>query len=62
MKAEDVGKYFTTTGEDIWELVLYCEYPTATMENIKTGDKVVGAVNSPALKRFIRFVPEETLS
>lgn len=61
MNQDDVGMFFTTTGEDIWELIIYCEYPTATLRNLKTGERVGGAIGSPNLQPFRRLVPEKAI-
>ena len=58
LSKDDVSSYYTTNGEDIWQLITYCEFPTATMLNIKTGERVGGAIGSPILKPFIKLVPE----
>ena len=55
---DDVNSYYTTNGEDIWQFIAYCEFPTATMLNIKTGERVGGAIGSLILKPFIKLVPE----
>lgn len=56
MKKEDVGKFYTTDGKDIWRLISYCEYPTATMENVETKERINGAVGCLNLKPFKRLV------
>jgi len=61
MNIKDVGKYYTTDGEDVWELTSYCKEPTATMENIKTGRRIGGAVGCLKLKPFVKLVPERKL-
>lgn len=59
MNGDDVGCYYTTNGEDIWRLISYCREPTATMENIRTEERVGGAVGCLNLKPFIKLVPEK---
>lgn len=44
--SDKVGKFFTTTGKDIWECVSYCGEPTITYKNLHTGRLQGGAVNS----------------
>lgn len=61
IKEEDVGKYFTTNGKDIWKCIWYAIEPTAGMENVETGEDVSGSIRSPNLKPFIRLIPESTL-
>ena len=56
MKVEDVGTYWTTDKEDIWQMITYCEYPTATMLNIRIGERVGGAVGCPNLQPFKKLV------
>lgn len=52
MKEEDVGSYYTTNGEDIWELLFYVSLPTAKLRNLKTGEDVFGAIGSSILHPF----------
>lgn len=59
MDSNDVGHYFTIDGTDVWEMVSYCEYPTATMLNLKTGERKGGAVGSLLLRPFQRLVREQ---
>ena len=59
MNKDDVGKYYTTDGEDIWQLITYCPEPTATMENIRTKERVGGAVGCLNLKPFVKLIPEQ---
>ena len=42
--------------EDIWQMITYCEYPTATMLNIRIGERVGGAVGCPNLQPFKKLV------
>ena len=52
MNSDDIGKLFTTNGEDVWRMITYCEYPTATFINLDTGREIGGAVGSPILNQF----------
>ncbi len=58
IKEEDVGRLFTTNGEDVWRLIAYCSAPTATMENLETKERVGGAIYSPNLEPFKRLVKD----
>lgn len=57
MNEEDVSKFFTTNGEDIWRLISYCREPTATMENIITKERIGGAVGCLNLEPFVELKP-----
>ena len=57
---KDVGRFFTTDGEDIWKMIAFCSDPSATMMNVKTGEKVGGSIYSLNLKPFVRLLPEGT--
>jgi len=59
MNHDDVGKYFTLDGEDIWECIAFCEYPTATMKNLKNGRETGGATCSPNITQFKKLVQED---
>ena len=61
MNADDVGKFFTTNGEDIWRMIVYCAEPTATMQNVKTGEQVGGIIGSPILEHFVKLIPEKEI-
>jgi len=62
MDKEDVGSYYTTNGKDIWQLICFSSEPTATMLNIKTGEKISGTIGCPNLKPFIKLVPEKRVN
>lgn len=47
-----VDKLFTMDGRDVWRLISYCEYPTATFENVETKERTGGAVGSPIVNQF----------
>jgi len=47
-----IGILFTTNGKDVWRLISYCEYPTATFENIETKEQTGGAVGNPIVNQF----------
>lgn len=47
-----ISKLFTTNGKNVWRLIGYCEYPTATFENVETKEKTGGAVGSPIVNQF----------
>ena len=59
MHADDVGKFFTTNGEDIWRMIVYCAEPTAMMENLETKDRVSGAIGCLNLKPFVKLIPKK---
>jgi DNA-binding transcriptional regulator YiaG len=40
MKQEDVGKFFTKNGEDVWRMVWYTDQPQYGMKNLETGEQV----------------------
>ena len=61
INSNDVGKFFTTTGEDIWQLMSYCSEPSATTVNIRTGERAGGAVSSLVIQPFIRLLPEKPI-
>jgi len=49
---DKVGTLFTTNGKDVWKLITYCEYPTATFVNVETKEQTGGAVGSPIVNQF----------
>ncbi len=59
MNADDIGKFYTTDGTDIWMLQSYCGQPTVTMVNVRTGDLRGGAVGCLNLQPFKKLVIEE---
>jgi len=61
MNEKDIGKYYTTNGEDIWQLISYCREPTATMVDIRTGERIGGAVGCLNLQPFIKLIPEKEI-
>lgn len=61
MNEKDIGQFYTTNGEDIWQLITFCDLPTATLENVRTGDRRGGAVGCRNLEPFIKLVPEKEI-
>ena len=59
MNMDDVGKFYTTDGTDVWKLAVYCDQPTATMLNVETGERRGGAVGCLNLQPFKKLVVEE---
>lgn len=55
------GDLYTTNGTDVWIVDHYCEYPTITMKNVRTGKTQGGAVGSPNVKDFVKLVPKEPI-
>ncbi len=49
------GDLFTTDGKDVWELVSFCEVPTATLKNLRTGETTGGGVGCLNLSKFLRL-------
>lgn len=53
MAYEDkIGRLFTIDGKDVWRLIIYCDEPTATFENIETKERTGGSVYSPIVAQF----------
>ncbi len=48
--------FFLRNGE-IWKVSHMCERPTMTLENVKTGERVGGAIGAPIFADFVRLVP-----
>jgi len=55
------GDLFTTDGRDVWELVSFCELPTATVKNLRTGEVRDGAVGCLNLAPFVQLKPAEPI-
>ncbi len=60
MKVEDIGHIYKDEAGNYWRLVSYCQYPTATMEKIGSGERASGAVGSPNLTQFTPADPLES--
>lgn len=58
LSAEDVGKFFTRNGTDIWQMTSSCRQPTATLKNLQTNEETGGAVGCLNLSGFTRLIPE----
>ena len=58
MNEKDLGKFYTTKGDDVWRLITYCSEPTATLENVETKERVGGVVGCRNLQPFIKLIPE----
>ncbi len=53
------GDLYTTDGKDVWIVQSFCEHPTVTMQNLRSDERVGGAVGSRNLKDFVKLVPIE---
>ena len=58
INSESVGKIFVDEKGEIWQLISYCQYPTATMKKVGTEETVGGATNSLNLSKFKLADPE----
>ena len=64
MRVTDVGQYFVKEDDknaikEIWMMCSFCEYPSAILENVRTKERVGGAVGCLNLQPFVKLVPEE---
>jgi hypothetical protein len=55
------GDLFTTDGRDVWEIVSFCEHPTVTLKNVRTGETTYGAVGCRNLANFVPLRPAEPI-
>ncbi len=62
IREEDVGKYYTTNGNDVWRLKWFCSDPSAHLENLETHEEKGGSIYSLNLKDFVRLVPERKVA
>jgi hypothetical protein len=53
------GELYTTTGDDVWEVVSFFAIPSVTLKNIQTGETLTGGVGCLNFKDFRRLVPAE---
>jgi len=54
-----VRDLFTTSGSDVWEVESFCEHPTITLRNVRTGEQCGGAVGCRNLRDFVPLKPTE---
>lgn len=59
MSDDDVGAYYIDEAGVAWRLVGYCRHPTATLENVATGERRGGAVGAPIFNGLRRLVAED---
>ncbi len=64
MNTNDIGQYFIRRDKDdaipdVWMMVSSCELPTVTLENVRTGEKIEGAIGCLLLQPFVKLVPED---
>ena len=57
----DVGKYYTTSGKDCWQLMWFCQEPSGEMKNVETGEKRGGSIYSLNPKDFVKLMPEKDI-
>jgi hypothetical protein len=48
----DIGDTFTHDGADKWTVESYCQFPTLTLVNKETGEKITAAVGSGLMREF----------
>ena len=48
----ELGDLYTRDGKDAWEVLHFCEQPTITMKNLRTGELVGGAVGCRLMAPF----------
>lgn len=53
-----VGDLYTDGKNSVWEVENYCEKPTVTLKNIRTGKKTRGGVGCLNFTPFVKLVPE----
>lgn len=54
------GDYWIDELGEVWKQVAFCAEPTASLENVKTGERVGGACSAPIFDRFTHLVKEPT--
>lgn len=59
LQGVEVGALYTTDGQDVWEVQSYCQSPTITLKNLRTGHTTGGAVGCPNVADFVRLVKDE---
>lgn len=53
----EVGQLFTRNGEDVYELISYCDRPSVKLKDIRTGEVIHVPVGTPRSEEFIRLLP-----
>lgn len=57
---EDIGSYWLGPDNKLWELYLFCEYPTVSWRRVDDREnRRGGAVGSEITRGFRRLVPEQ---
>jgi len=54
----DLGKPFVGPDGELWEVQSYCEIPTVTMINKRTGQRMGGGVGCLNLQPFVPLVKD----
>ena len=52
LEGVELGDLYTRDGKDAWEVLSFCELPTITMKNLRTGELVEGAVGCRLMEPF----------
>ena len=55
---EDMTSYYTDLGNNLYQMIGYCESPTVIMQNIRTGQIDHIVPDCPNAERFIKLIPE----
>jgi len=55
----DFDVLYTTNGKDAWRVLYCCEFPTVTLQNIETNEKIGGAIGSLNVRPFRKLVSED---
>ena len=54
----ELGGFYEDGMGQVWEVAVICEHPTMSLENVKTGQRVGGAIGAPIFDGFVKLVPE----
>ena len=52
---------FIDSNKKIWKLIGIHTKPTVTLENVKTGERINGAIGCSNFDSFIKLIPENNL-
>ena len=56
---ENLGNYYVDTNNNLYRFIGYCDYPTVTLEDVETKEKITFAINGLTAQKYVRLIKEQ---
>lgn len=61
MNKSELGQFFKDANGDLWEMITFCEQPTATLRKVGSGQKLGGAVGCMNFNDMVKVADPDGL-